>query len=140
MRVQSTWFLVPALLLTAAVALAADAPKKEEVPVAQVAVFTVPNVGDEAVVKDLTKALAKQEGLLAAKADTEAGKFLITFETAKTSADALTAIVTKVSPEATLDAVQVADASAVGHDCGKCPAKATCGKAKEHEGKEKSTS
>ena len=140
MHLQSTRFLVPALLLAAAVAFAEDAPKKDEAPVAQIAVFKVPNVGDEAVVKDLTKALAKQEGLLAAKADAEAGTFLITFETAKTNADALTAIVTKVSPESKLDAVRAADASAAGHDCGKCPAKDTCGKTAEHEGKEKSKS
>ena len=139
MRV-STWSLVPALLLSAAVTFATDAPKKDEAPVAQTAVFSVPNVGDEDVVKGLTKALAKQEGLLAAKADTEAKKFLITFESAKTNAEALTAIVTKISPEAKLDAVEVADAAAVGHDCGKCPSKAACGKAAEHEGKEKSTS
>ena len=128
---RKSFLLVSVLLLAAVTALAEDAPKKEEAPVAQVAVFAVPNLGDEAVVKDLTKALARQEGLVAAKADVEAGKFLVTFETAKTNPEQLAAIVTEVAPESKLESVQAAEAGAMAHDCGKCPSKATCGSAKK---------
>lgn len=129
------FLLVPALLLSFAAAFAEDAPKKEEAPVLQTAVFELPNAGDEAVVKQLTKALAKQEGLVAAKADAEAGRFLVTFETEKTNAEALLAIVTEVAPDAKLESVKAAETKAPAHDCGKCPSRSTCGKAKEDHAK-----
>jgi hypothetical protein len=131
MRKILATFVVTTLLLSAAAAVAEEAPK-QDAPVAQTAVFAVPNLSDGAVVKGLTQALAKQEGVVAAKAETEAGKFLITFESGKTCPGTLTAVVTKVAPEAKLEGVHEADAKAAAHgDCGKCPSKATCQKAKK---------
>lgn len=132
MRVKSlALLLATALLLCQSAVLAGDEPKKEEAPVAQTAVFTVPNLSDEAVVKDLTKALAKTEGILAAKAEPDAGRFLVTFESAKTCADTLAVVVAKVAPDAKLQSVEASDAKPAGHDCGKCPSRSSCGKAKK---------
>lgn len=111
----------------AALARAEDAPKKEEVAAARTAVFAVPDLGDDSV-KRLTAALAKTEGIVSAKAESDKGRFLVTFETAKTDAEALTALVTNVAPDAKLEAVE--DAKAAGPDCGKCPSRSSCGKAK----------
>jgi hypothetical protein len=134
MRIRS--LLLPALLLVlaSAAAFAEDAPKKEEMPALQTAVFVVPDVAEEGVVEQLTKALAKQEGLVAAKAETENERFLVTFESAKTNAEALTAVIAQVSPESKLEVVKAAEAAA-GHDCGKCPSRSTCGKAKDDHAK-----
>ncbi|MBZ0266748.1 hypothetical protein K8I85_01205 [bacterium] len=133
MRFRS--LLVPVLLLSLSNvhAFAADTPK-EEVPALQTAVFQVPDVAEEGVVQALTKALAKEEGLVSAKAEAEAGRFLVTFETARTNTDALAAAIVTVSPEAKLEMVKAAEAKAA-HDCGKCPSKSTCGKAKDDHAK-----
>lgn len=115
------------LLLAATAVLADEAPAKDAAPAAETAVFAVPGLTDAALVKDLTKALAKHKGVVAAKADAEAGKFLVTFTPGRTSPEALTKIVAKVAPKAQFEAVQAADAKAAGGDpCGKCPSKAAC--------------
>jgi len=132
---RKRFLLVPVLLLSFAVAVAEDAAPQEETPALQTAVFAVPTVGDEAVVKKLTAALAKQEGLVSAKAEIEAKQFLVTFETGKTDGEALAAIVTEVVPDAKLETVKTAEPKAAAHDCGKCPSKSTCGKAKDDHAK-----
>ena len=115
------------LLLLATAALADEAPARDAAPTAETAVFAVPGLADAGLVKDLTKALAKHKGVVAAKADAEAGKFLVTFEPGKTSPEALTKVVAKVAPKAQFETVQAADGKAAGGDpCGKCPSKATC--------------
>jgi len=142
MRFKSLAFILTCtLILMGSASLAADTPAKDTAPTkntapatpaTQTAVFAVPNLSDQAVVKDLNKVLAKEKGILSAKAETETGKFLITFETAHNSPEALTKVVTKVVPQAKLDGVRAADAKAAAHgDCGKCPSKSSCGKAKK---------
>jgi hypothetical protein len=119
------------LLLLATAALAGEAPAKHAAPAAETAVFAVPGLTDAALVKDLTKALAKHKGVVVAKADAEAGKFLVTFEPGQTSPKALTKIVAKVAPKAQFETVQAAEGKAAGGDaCGKCPSKATCAEKK----------
>jgi len=129
------------LIFTGGASLAADTPAKDAAPTknaapatpaTQTAVFAVPKLSDAAVVKDLNKALAKEKGILSAKAETETGKFLVTFETAQNSPEALTKVVTRVVPEAKLDTVRAADAKPAAHgDCGKCPSKSSCPNAKK---------
>lgn len=119
------------LAVMAALALAALSPAFAEEKPAETAVYAVPNLNDEAVVKDLAGALAKVPGVTAAKPDVEGGKFLVTFSPDKTAPEALTAAVTKVSPEAKFEGVKAADGKAADHSaCGACPSKATCGKKK----------
>lgn len=119
------------LVLAAVLALAIALPALAEDKAPEVATFAVPNLGDEAVVKDLTVALAKVKGVVAAKADAAAGKFLVTFTPGRTDADKLAKAVAKVSPEAKLEGVAPADGKAADHSaCGACPSKATCGKKK----------
>jgi hypothetical protein len=129
MRVNPIVLAMTCVVAFATLARAEDAPKKEEAPVAQTAVFAVPDLGDEAV-KKLTTALAKTAGIVSAKAEADKGRFLVTFETAKTDAETLTALVTNVAPDAKLETVEAADAKAAGPDCGKCPSRSSCGKAK----------
>ncbi len=124
--------LLPA---AAAVVFAEDAPAKESAPAAQTAIFAVPNLADGAVVKELAQALAKEKGVVAARAETESGKFLVTFESGKTCPGTLTAAVTKVAPEAKLEGVREADAKeAARSGCGKCPSKASCPKSQKTAG------
>lgn len=96
---------------------------------AETAVFAVPGLKDDAVVKSLTLALAKEPGVMSAKADAAAGKFLVTFEPGKTGKASLEQAMTRVVPAARLEKIGPADAKdAAKTDCGKCPSKATCEK------------
>jgi hypothetical protein len=125
--------LVLALVLAlGAFPLAAEKPATAPADAAkgaETAVFSVPGLKDEAVVKSLTVALAKEPGVMSAKADAAAGKFLVTFEPGKTGKASLEQAMAKVVPAAKLEKIGPADAKdAAKHDCGKCPSKATCEK------------
>jgi len=104
--------------------------KVEAVKGPETAVFAIPGLKDEALVKNLNSALAKEVGIMAAKTDAENGKFMVTFEPGKTNPDTLGKALAKVSPEAKFEKVQAADPAAAKHDCSKCPSKSTCGKHK----------
>ncbi len=123
------FLLIAALVVTAVSSWGAEtAPAKETAKPAETAIFAVPNLSDAAFVKSLTGALAREAGVISAKADAGAGKFLVTFEPAKTNPEALTKALVKVSPEARFEKVQPSDAKAPEKDaCGKCPSRATCG-------------
>lgn len=127
---SKTLTLVLALLLAFAGVLAAADAKGPET-----AVFQVPNLKDSDVVKKLTKVLADEAGVLSAKADAEAGQFLVTFEPGKIGSEELAKVLAKVAPEAKLDKVQPADPKAAKHDCGKCPSKAKCADKDKHKEK-----
>ena len=117
-----------ALVLVALGAFAgetATAPK-EAAKGPEVAVFAVPGLTDAALVKSLSASLAKETGVVAAKADAAAGKFMVTFEPGKTTPEALGKALATVSSEAKFEKVQAADTTAAKHDCGKCPSKASC--------------
>lgn len=118
-----------ALVLVALGVFAGDAATapKEAAKGPEVAVFAVPGLTDAALVKSLSASLAKEAGVVAAKADAEGGKFLVTFEPGKTTPEALGKALATVSPQAKFEKVQPADAAAAKHDCGKCPSKASCG-------------
>jgi hypothetical protein len=124
-------------LLLALPVLAADQPA--EAPKGpETAVFEIAGLKDEAVVKKLTAALAEEAGVLSAKADAEAGRFLVTFEPGKTGPEALTKALAKAEPGAKLEKIQPADPKAAKHDCGKCPSKSKCAsKDKDHGGDKK---
>ena len=127
-------FAIAALALVALSAFAGDAvtapATKEAAKGPETAVFAVSNLKDAATVKSLNGALAKEVGVLSAKADVEGGKFLVTFESGKTTPEALGKVLATVAPETKFETVQAADASAAKHDCSKCPSKSTCGKHK----------
>jgi hypothetical protein len=129
---RSTVILFVAFILALAGVLSAAATKAPET-----AVFQVPDLKDEALVKKLTQSLAGLPGILAAKADAEAGKFLVTFEPGKTDSEALTRALAQAAPEAKLEKVQPADPKAAKKDCGKCPSKDKCKDAEKDKGKEK---
>jgi hypothetical protein len=119
-------FILTALLALAALPVLAGTAPAEAAKGPETAVFEVAGLKDEALVKKLTLALADEPGILTAKADSEAGRFLVTFEPGKTSPDALTKALAKAEPGAKLEKVQPADPKAAKHDCGKCPTKAKC--------------
>lgn len=126
--------MIAAFVLIGLSALAGEtvtAPAKSEAAKGpETAVFAVPDLKDPAIVKSLNTALAKEAGVVSAKAEAADGKFLVTFEPGKTTPETLTKAIVKVSPQAKFEKVQGADPAAAKHDCGKCPSKATCGKAK----------
>lgn len=119
-----------ALLAFAVLALTAPAASLAKDNPSETAVYAVANLDKADMVKDLTKALTKVKGVTAAKADAEAGKFIVTFNPEKTNPDALTAVVTKVAADAKFEGVQAAEGSGEKSGCGACPSKATCGKKK----------
>lgn len=123
------FLLIAAMVITAASAWGAETvPAKEAAKPSETAVFAVPNLSDQAFVKSLTVALAKEAGVLSAKADAGAGRFMVTFEPAKTSPETLAKALAKVSPDAKFEGVQASDAKAAEKDaCGKCPSRAACG-------------
>lgn len=115
-------------VLVAALTLAIVLPALAEDKAPETATFAVPNLNDDAVVKNLTDGLAKVKGVVAAKADAAAGKFLVTFNPGKTNPEKLTAAITKLAPEAKFEGVAAADGKAADHSaCGKCPNKSSCG-------------
>jgi len=140
MSVKKLTLLVTAAVVLAGVpVLAADncpgakaaAAKSDAKACCETAVFAIPGMSDEAVVKNLTTTLGKRAGVVSAKADAEAGKFLVTFEPAKLSREDLTKVVATVAPESKFEKVQAAAANATAkHDCSKCPSKGSCPKAK----------
>lgn len=115
------------LVLSSAVGFADTAARPADKG-SEKAIFAVPGLGKEAIVKSLTSALAKEAGVLAAKADAAGGKFVVTFEPGKTGVEALSKIVAGVVPQAKLEKVEAADQKAAKPDCGKCPSKAKCAK------------
>ena len=119
-----------ALFAVAVLALAAPAVSLAKDKPSETAVYAVPNLDKADVVKDLTKSLTKVKGVTTAKADAATGKFIVTFNPEKTGPEALTAVVTKVAPEAKFEGVQATGDSSEKSGCGACPGKATCGKKK----------
>ena len=83
--------------------------------------------------KDLVKSLTDVEGILAAKPDTEAGTFAVTFAPAKTDPETIEAALGQVAPKTSLDKVGPADTKAAKGDCSKCPKKSGCAKNKKKE-------
>jgi hypothetical protein len=125
--------LAIALFLLAATGVQAEekAAKAEKSPeeLAQTAVFKVPDL-DQGLSKQLVKSLTGVEGILAAKPDTETGTFAVTFATAKTDTDRIETALGEVAPQASLEKVGPADATAAKKDCSKCPKSAGCAKKK----------
>ncbi len=130
---------IAAVVLAGLPAIAADtcpgakaaAAKSGAKACCETAVYTVPGMADQAVVKDLVTALGKQTGVLSAKPEAETGKLLVTYETAKINRDDLTKAVVALSPDSKFEKVQPAAADATAkHDCSKCPGKGSCPKAK----------
>jgi hypothetical protein len=113
-----------------AVPAGAGTVKVEAAKGPETAVFAIPGLKDEALVKNLNSALAKEAGIMAAKADAENGKFMVTFEPGKTNPETLGKVLAVVSPDAKFEKVHAADPAAAKRDCSKCPSKSTCGKHK----------
>lgn len=122
----------PAAPAPAAAPVAAPAPAAAAAPAApaaEVATFSVPGL-DEAVAKQLAVALGSEKGVVSAKPDLAAAKFLVTFTPGATNPPALLKILTGVKAEATFVGVAAAEggaAPAPAHDCGGCPHRKTCG-------------
>lgn len=130
-RMKWTLALALALMLCASSAFAGEtpaAPKKEAPP--ETASYTVPNLNEGALFKDLSKALAETPGILSSAADKEKSLFKVTFEPGKTNPQDILKALSSVSKEVKLEGVAPADPKAAKHDCGKCPAAKSCGSKK----------
>ena len=124
---------VAILLLAAPVAWAEEnAAQTEKSPeeMAHTAVYTVPEL-TKGLSQDLVKSLTDLEGILAAKPDTEAGTFAVTFAPAKTDTDKIATALGAAAPGTSLDKVGPADSKAAKGDCSKCPKKSGCAKSKK---------
>ena len=91
----------------------------------QTAVYEIPGLSVD-LSKDLVKGLKGIDGILAAKPDTDAGTFAVTFASAETDADAIRSALGAVASEVALSKVGPADPKAVKKDCSKCPKKSGC--------------
>lgn len=92
----------------------------------QVAVYTVPAL-DDAMAKQLSLALADWGGVVAAKADKEAGLFKVTFKAGGACPGAMKATLSKVVPELQFKEVTAADGAPAHVGCGGCQHKSSCG-------------
>jgi hypothetical protein len=118
--------LVASVGLTGGALLAEEPAKTHET-----AVFSVPGLSDQALIKNLAGALSKHEGVVSAKIEAQEGRCLITFDPGKTNPEALTKTVSAVAPESKLESTRPTEGKAgEGDACGKCPSKSSCGKKK----------
>jgi len=113
------------LALFAATPTPVEPPAK---PATEIAIYTVPGLDQEVLLKSLSKSLADKPGVMSAQADKAKGTFAVTFETAKINPDQILKALASVAPETKLQGVAPAgEQAAATHDCGKCPHHASCG-------------
>lgn len=109
---------------------AVEEPEKPVEPTAEsnlrVAVYAVPAL-DDAVAKQLSLALADWEGVVAARADKEAGLFKVTFKAGEACPGAMRGTLSKVAPDLKFKEVVAADGAPAKMGCGGCPNKSSCG-------------
>ncbi|MBN2385259.1 hypothetical protein JXQ70_20480 [bacterium] len=104
--------------------------QKAETPVeAQVAVYAVPNLTEEVVTK-LVDILKENKGIAKARPDFEKKQLIVVFDQKLTDQTKIKESLVIAVPETTLESVRKADEKDLKHDCGKCPSKKTCSKAK----------
>ena len=87
------------------------------------ATYTVPDLTKK-VAKELSKAIAKEPGLVAAKPDLQAKTFMVIFEPGQTTSKSILAALKKKAPDAAFS--QEAAVEAVKTGCGKCPSRLSC--------------
>ncbi|MEW5764443.1 MAG: hypothetical protein ACOYXN_04490 [Acidobacteriota bacterium] len=123
------WVLVLCAAVLAGAVLAADpAPAAGQ----ETAVFEVAKLSQGTVVKDLAGALAKEPGVVKAKADLDQGLFSVTFEHGKTNPEVLAKVVNAVAGESKLKEVVAAPGGAkAASGCGACPSRSTCSSKKK---------
>jgi copper chaperone CopZ len=120
------------MVLTLALASLASFAGEQPPAVHETAVFQVPDLAAGTVVTDIAKALSKEKGVVAAKADLDQALFKVTFEPGQTNPDALLKIMTSVSADAKLKEVVAAQGGATVHSgCGACPNKSACSSKKK---------
>ncbi|MEW6758513.1 MAG: hypothetical protein AB1347_09860 [Acidobacteriota bacterium] len=129
MRNLRAWVLVLSAAMLAGAALAADpAPAAAQ----ETAVFEIAKLSQGTVVKDLAGALAKEPGVIKAKADMDQGLFSVTFEPGKTNPETLAKLVSGVAGEAKLKEVVAVPAGAkAASGCGACPSRSACSSKKK---------
>ncbi|MBM4371421.1 MAG: hypothetical protein FJ098_07185 [Deltaproteobacteria bacterium] len=104
----------------------AGAMAAEEAPKA--AVFLVPGGLSGETVRSLGAALAGLEGVLAAKPDTAAGTFVVTFRPGATEPGTIAERLAAAAPGVELMGLTTAPGVPASHDdCGACPYKDRCG-------------
>ena len=87
------------------------------------ATYTVPDL-TKTVAKGLSKAIAKEPGLVSAKPDLQAKTFTVIFEPGQTTSKSILAALKKKAPDAAFS--QEAAVEAVKTGCGKCPNRLSC--------------
>ncbi len=129
MRNLRVWVLLLSATMLAGAVLAADpAPAAAQ----ETAVFEVAKLSQGTVVKDLAGALAKEPGVIKAKADMDQGLFSVTFEPGKTNPEALAKVVSAVVGESKLKEVVGATGGAkAATGCGACPSRSACSSKKK---------
>jgi copper chaperone CopZ len=132
-RLNVAWVLAFLLVVCVGGVLAAGTAStpSNAAPALETAIFSVPNLMEGTLLRDLAKALSTQEGVQAAQADSEKGTFNVTFEPKKTSPDAIQKTIVSVAKDAKLLSVGPASAKSAHDGCGKCPSAKSCPGAKK---------
>ncbi len=127
-RMKLSLALVLLLVLGAGSVLAAEPTPtpSNATPALETAIFSVPNLMEGTLLRDLAKALSTQPGIQSAQADKDKGTFNVTFEPKKTNPDEVQKAVVAVAKDAKLVTIVAADGKAAHDGCGKCPSAKTC--------------
>jgi hypothetical protein len=93
--------------------------------IVHVATFKVPDLSEN-LAKDISKALAREPGVLSGKSDFQKESFSVIFDAGKTSPKGILKMIAAVTPNAKLENVEKTQKRGEKPDCGKCPRKNKC--------------
>jgi hypothetical protein len=93
--------------------------------IVHVAIFKVPDLSEN-LAKEISKALAREPGVLSGKSDFQKESFSVVFDVGKTSPKGILKMIAAVTPNAKLENVEQTQKQGVKLDCGKCPRKNKC--------------
>lgn len=106
---------------------AQDSANKEGKKNVHVVTFTVPDQSKN-LAKDISKALAREPGVLSGKSDFERKTFSVTYDPDKTSPKRIQKIIMAIAPNAKLKKVALTREKSGKQGCGKCPRRNSCEK------------
>lgn len=108
----------------------ADSTDKEAMDNPRIALFMVPDLSAN-LAKDISRALAGEPGLLAAKVDLEKGKYAVIYHPGETNPKKIQGIMQTIVREVKLEGDNLLQETSGNRDCSRCPGRKSCGKLKK---------
>jgi len=104
---------------------AVDSADRVADKIVHVATFKVPDLSQN-LAKDISKALAREPGVLSGRSDFQKESFSVIFDAGKTSPKGILKMIAAVTPDAKLENVEQTQKQGGKLDCGKCPQRNKC--------------